>query len=215
MQSLKPLIAAAALLFCANVLADINVGVTLSATGPAASLGIPEKNTIEMLGSPTIGGQKINFIVLDDKSDTTEAVKNTRKLIGEDKVDVIVGSTVTPNSLAMRDVVVEAEVPMISMAASALDHQPGRSEDALGVQDTAERFADGGCGRDQHESEWREHARLHRLRRCLRGQLAGRDQAIGADRRHQGRRRREIQSQRSQRDRTGVEAARGASPTLS
>jgi len=124
MQSFKPLIAAAALLFCGNVLADINVGVTLSATGPAASLGIPEKNTIEMLGSPTIGGQKVNFIVLDDKSDTTEAVKNTRKLIGEDKVDVIVGSTVTPNSLAMRDVVVEAEVPMISMAASALIINP-------------------------------------------------------------------------------------------
>src|SRR6185437_12065664 len=99
--------------------ADINIGVTLSATGPAASLGIPEKNTIEMLGTPTIGGQKIHFSVLDDKSDTTEAVKNTRKLISEDKVDVIIGSTVTPNSLAMRDVVNEAEVPMLSMAASA------------------------------------------------------------------------------------------------
>src|ERR1700730_14693889 len=85
--------------------ANINVGVTLSATGPAASLGIPEKNTFEMLGSPVIAGQKLNFIVLDDKSDTTEAVKNTRKLLGEDKVDVIIGSTVTPNSLAMRDVV--------------------------------------------------------------------------------------------------------------
>jgi branched-chain amino acid transport system substrate-binding protein len=109
----------ATLLSAGIAAADINVGVTLSATGPAASLGIPEKNTIEMIGSPTIGGQKINFIVLDDKSDTTEAVKNTRKLLSEDKVDVIVGSTVTPNSLAMRDIVVEAETPMISMAASA------------------------------------------------------------------------------------------------
>ena len=104
------------------VQADINVGVTLSATGPAASLGIPEKNTFEMIGSPIVGGQKINFIVLDDKSDTTEAVKNTRKLIAEDKVDLIVGSTVTPNSLAMRDVVVDAELPMISLAASAARH---------------------------------------------------------------------------------------------
>jgi branched-chain amino acid transport system substrate-binding protein len=99
--------------------ADINVGVTLSATGPAASLGIPEKNTFEMLGNPTVGGQKVNFIVLDDKSDTTEAVKNIRKLISEDKVDVVIGSTVTPNSLAMRDVAGENETPMISMAASA------------------------------------------------------------------------------------------------
>ncbi|HKW80864.1 MAG TPA: ABC transporter substrate-binding protein [Casimicrobiaceae bacterium] len=100
-------------------LADINIGVTLSATGPAASLGIPEKNTFDMLGTPTIGGQRVHFIILDDKSDTTEAVKNTRKLISEDKVDAIIGSTVTPNSLAMRDAVNEAEVPMISMAASA------------------------------------------------------------------------------------------------
>lgn len=114
----------ATLAACGVACADINVGVTLSATGPAASLGIPEKNTFEMLGSPTIGGQKIRFIVLDDKSDTTEAVKNTRKLIGEEKVDAIVGSTVTPNSLAMRDVVNEAEVPMVSMAASALIVNP-------------------------------------------------------------------------------------------
>jgi branched-chain amino acid transport system substrate-binding protein len=99
-------------------LADVNVGVTLSATGPAASLGIPEKNTFEMLPK-TIAGEKVNWIVLDDASDTTKAVTNTRKLIAEDKVDVIVGSTITPNSLAMIDVAADAETPMISMAASA------------------------------------------------------------------------------------------------
>jgi branched-chain amino acid transport system substrate-binding protein len=98
--------------------ADINIGVTLSATGPAASLGIPEKNTIELM-PPTLGGEKINWIVLDDGSDTTRAVTNTRKFISESKVDVVIGSTVTPNSLAMVDVVAEAETPMISMAASA------------------------------------------------------------------------------------------------
>ncbi len=98
--------------------ADINVGVTLSATGPAASLGIPEKNTFALLPT-TIAGQKVHYIVLDDASDTTTAVKNTRKLIAEDKVDVIIGSTITPNSLAMIDVVAEAETPMIAMAASA------------------------------------------------------------------------------------------------
>ena len=47
--------------------ADINVGVTVSATGPAASLGIPEKNTIALMPQ-TIGGQKVNYIVLDDAS---------------------------------------------------------------------------------------------------------------------------------------------------
>src|SRR5499427_526909 len=106
-----------ALLVAGGAHAVINVGVTLSATGPAASLGIPERNTFELLPT-TIAGQKINWIVLDDASDTTKAVTNTRKLITEDKADVIVGSTITPNSLAMIDVVADAETPMISMAAS-------------------------------------------------------------------------------------------------
>ena len=103
--------------------ADVNVGVTLSATGPAASLGIPEKNTIALMPK-TIGGQKVNYIVLDDASDTTAAVSNTRKLISENKVDIVLGSTVTPNSLAMIDVVAEEKVPMISMAASSRIVEP-------------------------------------------------------------------------------------------
>jgi branched-chain amino acid transport system substrate-binding protein len=103
--------------------ADINVGVTVSATGPAASLGIPEKNSIALMPQ-TIGGQKVNYIVLDDASDTTNAVSNARKLITESKVDVVLGSTTTPNSLAMLDVVSEAQTPMISMAASSTIVEP-------------------------------------------------------------------------------------------
>ena len=103
--------------------ADINVGVTVSATGPAASLGIPEKNTVALMPK-TIGGEKINYIVLDDASDTTQAVSNTRKLISEHNVDLILGSSVTPNSLAMIDVVAEAKVPMISFAASSKIIEP-------------------------------------------------------------------------------------------
>ena len=107
----------------ATALADINVGITLSATGPAASLGIPEKNTIDLLPK-TIAGQKVNYIVLDDATDTTTAVKNTRKLISENKVDVVIGSTTTPNSLAMIDVAAEGETPMIAMAASSRIVEP-------------------------------------------------------------------------------------------
>lgn len=112
-----------ALLAAQTAWADINVGITLSTTGPAASLGIPEKNTVALLPA-TIGGQKVNYIVLDDASDTTAAVTNTRKLISENKVDVILGSTITPNSLAMIDVVSEAQTPMISIAASARIVEP-------------------------------------------------------------------------------------------
>ncbi|MBD5804392.1 hypothetical protein AZOA_38350 [Azoarcus sp. Aa7] len=118
------MMAAIGLAFAATAAhADINVGVTVSATGPAASLGIPEKNTIALLPT-TIAGEKVNYIVLDDASDTTSAVKNVRKLISEDKVDVILGSTITPNSLAMIDVVAESATPMISMAASARIVEP-------------------------------------------------------------------------------------------
>ena len=119
----KTWIAVLALWAPVAVWADITVGVTVSATGPAASLGIPEKNTVALMPK-TIAGQKVNYVVLDDASDTTAAVSNTRKLIADNKVDVILGSTTTPNSLAMIDAVAEAQTPMISIAASALIVEP-------------------------------------------------------------------------------------------
>ncbi|MBC7415133.1 MAG: ABC transporter substrate-binding protein [Herminiimonas sp.] len=112
-----------AALFATAAQAQIKVGVTVSATGPAASLGIPEKNTFAIMPKE-IAGQKIEYVILDDASDTTTAVKNARKLTSEDKVDVLIGSTVTPNSLAMIDVAVESETPMISMAASSTIVEP-------------------------------------------------------------------------------------------
>jgi branched-chain amino acid transport system substrate-binding protein len=106
------------LLLCLSAAkAQIKVGVTLSATGPAASLGSSEKNAFSVM--PTnIAGQKVEYIILDDASDPVAAVKNTRKLITEDKVDIVLGSTTSPNSLAMVDVVAEAQTPMIAMASS-------------------------------------------------------------------------------------------------
>ncbi|MBC7730713.1 MAG: ABC transporter substrate-binding protein [Bacteriovorax sp.] len=103
--------------------AQIKIGVTLSTTGPAVSLGIPEKNTIALLPK-TIGGKSVEYIVLDDASDTSAAVVNTRRLTLEDKVDAIIGSTTTPNSLAMTDLVAEAATPTISLASSARIIEP-------------------------------------------------------------------------------------------
>lgn len=124
MKLKKTLFAAISLAFAATAAqADINVGVVVSATGPAASLGIPEKNTLALMPT-TIAGEKINYIVLDDASDTTTAVKNIRKLVSEDKVDVVIGSTISPNSLAMIDVAAESQTPMISMAASSRIVEP-------------------------------------------------------------------------------------------
>src|SRR5690625_6440216 len=103
--------------------AQIKVGVTVSSTGPAASLGIPERNTVSLL--PTeIAGQTVEYIVLDDATDTTQAVRNMRKLVSEDGVDVVIGTSATPGSLAMLDVADETETPMISVAANARIVEP-------------------------------------------------------------------------------------------
>lgn len=97
------------------VLADINVGVSLSATGPAASLGIPERNTIALLPT-TVAGEKINYIVLDDATDPGQATKNARKLVTEDNVDVLIGSSSVPAAAAVAEVANETSTPQIAMS---------------------------------------------------------------------------------------------------
>jgi branched-chain amino acid transport system substrate-binding protein len=107
----------------ASAQAQIKVGLTLSTTGPAASLGLPEKNTVSLFPKE-IAGQKVEYIVYDDASDSTTAARNARRLIDEDKVDVIIGSTISPNSLAMIDVAAENSTPMISIAGASRIVEP-------------------------------------------------------------------------------------------
>lgn len=99
-------------------LADIRIGVIASSTGPTASVGIPQKNTVALL--PTeIGGQKVEYIVLDDASDPTNAVTGVKKLISEHKVDALIGPTTTPAALAMLDFVAESRVPLVTTVGSS------------------------------------------------------------------------------------------------
>jgi len=95
--------------------ADITIGVSVSATGPAASLGIPEKQTFALLPQ-VIAGEKVKYIVLDDATDPSTAVKNARKLTSEDKVDALIASTATPTSMAILEVAFETKTPQIAMA---------------------------------------------------------------------------------------------------
>jgi len=109
--------------FCAALLAlafgaaqaDVTVGVTLCATGPGASLGIPERNAIALL-PPTLGGEKVTYVVLDDGTDPAGAFKNAQKLISENKVDAIIGSSTFPPSLAAARAAAEARTPIIALA---------------------------------------------------------------------------------------------------
>ena len=107
--------AVAMVLAAGSAWADITIGVSVSATGPAASLGIPEKQTFALLPQ-MVGGEKVKYIVLDDATDPSTAVKNARKFTGEDKVDAIIGSTATPTSMAILEVAFETKTPQIAMA---------------------------------------------------------------------------------------------------
>jgi len=99
-------------------LADIRIGVIASSTGPTAVVGIPQKNTVALL--PTeIGGQKVEYVVLDDASDPTNAVTGVKKLISEHKVDALIGPTTTPAALAMLDFVAESRVPLVTTVGSS------------------------------------------------------------------------------------------------
>jgi len=97
--------------------AQIKVGVTVSATGPAATLGIPEKNAVSLMPK-TIGGKSVDYIILDDASDPTTARRNAERFVGEDKVDLIIGSSTSPASLAMIEVVGRGKTPAISLGAA-------------------------------------------------------------------------------------------------
>lgn len=115
------LAAAAALVMPAR--AEVKIGVIVSATGPAASVGVTQQRTVPILPQK-LGGQDVRYILLDDASDTSTTVTNARKLITEEKVDVILGPSLTPNSLALLDVISENKTPMISLAGSALIVDP-------------------------------------------------------------------------------------------
>jgi branched-chain amino acid transport system substrate-binding protein len=109
------LVAAAALLASSAALADITVGVSLPLTGPGSGLGIPMSNGVKMWPA-TIGGEKVKVIVLDDATDPTKGVQNARRLINEEKVDIIIGSGVTPVAVAMADVASESKTVQLALS---------------------------------------------------------------------------------------------------
>lgn len=111
-------LAASLFLFSGLASADIKVGVIASSTGVTAVVGIPQKNTAALLPAE-IGGQKIEYVVLDDASDPTHAVTNLKKLLTEHKVDALIGPTTTPAALAMLDFVAEAKVPLVTTVGSS------------------------------------------------------------------------------------------------
>ncbi len=95
--------------------ADIHIGVTLSTTGPGASLGIPADQALK-LWPGEIAGQKLTLTVLNDNTDGTTATRNAQRLATEEKVDLLIGSSLTPPSLAVVEVAGAQKIPVISLA---------------------------------------------------------------------------------------------------
>src|SRR6059058_3608635 len=104
---------ACAALLSTPVVAQIKIGLMVSATGPTSAIGIPQKNTGSLL--PTkIGDLTVEYIQLDDGGDTTRAVQNAKKLIQEEHVDALIGPSTTPNALAILDLIAEAKLPLMA-----------------------------------------------------------------------------------------------------
>ena len=94
-------------------LADINIGVSLALTGPGSGLGLPMQKQLALFPK-TIGGEKVNLIVLDDATDPGKGAANARRFVTEDKVDVIFGSCITAVAAAMSDIATEAGTVQIA-----------------------------------------------------------------------------------------------------
>src|ERR1700716_2609714 len=94
---------------------EIVIGITITTTGPAAALGIPERNALEVVVKE-IGGVPLKVILLDDAGDPTNATTNARRFVTESKADIIMGSSTTPPTVAVSNVASEAGIPHIGLA---------------------------------------------------------------------------------------------------
>ncbi|MEO8319078.1 MAG: ABC transporter substrate-binding protein [Bradyrhizobium sp.] len=94
---------------------EIVIGISVTTTGPAAALGIPERNALDFVPKE-IGGVPLKLIVLDDGGDPTAATTNARRFVTESKADIIMGSSTTPPTIAVSTVANEAGIPHFGLA---------------------------------------------------------------------------------------------------
>ena len=103
--------------------AQVRIGLMVSATGPTSAIGIPQKNTGDILPR-TIGGMRVEYVSLEDGGDTTRAVQNVKKLVSEQNIDALIGPSTTPNAFAILDVIAEAKVPMMATVGTSAIVEP-------------------------------------------------------------------------------------------
>jgi branched-chain amino acid transport system substrate-binding protein len=108
---------------CAKEKEPYKVGAVFSVTGRASFLGEPEKKTVEMISEAInkiggINGHRLEVIVYDDESDETKCVLAVKRLIKTDNVPVIIGPSLSGNTMAVIKIANEDHIPLVSCAAS-------------------------------------------------------------------------------------------------
>jgi branched-chain amino acid transport system substrate-binding protein len=110
-RALCALAASAVMIAAAH--AQVKIGVITSATGPTSFVGVPQKNSVALLPK-RVGDTTIDYIYLDDASDSTQSVTNVKKLIAEQKIDALIGPSGSPNAIGVIEFAAEAKLPMLA-----------------------------------------------------------------------------------------------------
>jgi len=103
--------------------AQVKIGLMVSATGPTSAIGLPQKNTGDLLPRK-MGDATIEYIQFDDGGDTTRAVQNLKKLVQENNIDAMIGPSTTPAALAILDIIAEGKVPMLATVGTSSVVEP-------------------------------------------------------------------------------------------
>ena len=107
----------------------IKIGAFLSVTGGAAFLGDPEQKTLELYvgkinAAGGVLGRKLQLVSYDSAGDSEKARTFVKRLIEQDKVDVIVGGSTTGETMAVIPLVEAAHIPFISLAGAVVITEP-------------------------------------------------------------------------------------------
>src|SRR3981189_2744979 len=151
---------------------EITIGISISTTGPAAALGIPERNALEFVAKE-IGGVPLKVIVLDDGGDPTNATTNARRFVTESKADIIMGAATTPPPVP---VPADGRGLQRRERGGHSPHRPGAVSDHAGAGKVVGRYAAAGPDHGQgavraHEGAQHQDGRLYRLFGLLRRSL--------------------------------------------
>ena len=188
--------------------AQVKVGVIVSATGPAASLGIPEKNTVGAVRRSRSAARRSSTSCSTSHPTRRPRCRTRRRLIGEDKVDAIIGTTTTPTTLAILDVIADGETPTISLASSIRIIEPMDAKRAWMFKTPQTDVMMAGAILEHMAEERREDDRLRRLQRRAGRGILRRDRQGGEGAQHPAGRQRALRAQGHERRRAVAEAHR-------